>query len=200
MDYIAVLSFEHLDNGMFLNAFSKALSRKEKRGIILHEDSEYTDRLIQTGMMREDARIRAVKDLNHRLVALFADQGISTIGLNGYQKKLIKLHDSSITVDVDQFRQFPDHPVLLISNLIYHQKSGKPFFAPLPDLVTALNQSLSINQTFLFSTDDQSSVLKGDFPKQVNPEQIQDSGLKKHIPESFLRRNEEFILTSAELF
>ena len=200
MDYIAVLTHEHLDNGMFLNAFSKALARKKKRGIVLHEDSEYTDRLIQTGMMREDARIRAVKDLNHRLVALFADQGISTIGLNGYQKKLITHHDSTITVDENQFRQFPGHPVLLISNLVYQQKTGKPFFAPLPDLVSSLKHSLSIDQTFLFSTDELSSVIKGEFPKQVTPGSLQDSVLVKHIPESFLSRNEEYTLTSAELF
>ncbi len=74
MDYIAVLDYEHLDNGMFLTAFAKALSQQKSRGIILHGDSEYTERLIQTGIMREEATIRAMKDLNHRLVALFADE------------------------------------------------------------------------------------------------------------------------------
>jgi hypothetical protein len=200
MEYIAVLSFEHLDNGMFLNAFSQALSRKKKRGIVLHEDSEYTDRLIQTGMMREDARIRAVKDLNHRLVALFADQGISTIGLNGYQKRLITHNGSSINIDVNQFKKFPDHPVLLISNLVYSSESEKPFFTSLPELSRSLRESLSIEQTYLFSTDDQSSVIKNDFPKQVNPGSLQESTLEKHIPHSFREINEEYTLTSAELF
>ena len=50
------------------------------------ETSEYTDRLMQTGMMREDARKRAVMDLNRRLITLFADHGVSAIGLNGFQK------------------------------------------------------------------------------------------------------------------
>ncbi|PWN07195.1 hypothetical protein [Rhodohalobacter mucosus] len=200
MDYIAVLSYEHLDNSMFLNAFTKALSRKEKRGIILHEDSEYTDRLIQTGMMREDARIRAVKDLNHRLVALFADQGISTIGLNGYQKELISYGESGISVDAGQFARFPDHPVLLLSNLIHHSGSEKPFFAPLAELTVSLKNSLGIDETILFSTDDQSSVIKGDFPMSISPGTLRQKELETHVPEGFRNRQESFILTSADLF
>lgn len=200
MDYIAVLSFEHLDNSMFLNAFAKTLSRKEKRGIILHEDSEYTDRLIQTGMMREDARIRAAKDLNHRLVALFADQGISTIGLNGYQKELITYSESGITVDNNQFSRFPDHPVLLISNLIYHAESDKPYFAPLAELTASLRNTLSINKTYLFSTDDRSSVIKGEFPMSLSPGLHSGKELETHIPEAFRNREESYILTSADLF
>lgn len=200
MDYIAVLSFEHLDNSMFLNAFAKALSRKEQRGIILHEDSEYTDRLIQTGMMREDARIRAAKDLNHRLVALFADQGISTIGLNGYQKELITYSEEGITVDLNQFKRFPDHPVLLISNLVYHAKSEKPFFAPLAELTISLKNSLSIKQAYLFSTDERSSVIKGKFPMNISPGALREKELKTHIPQSFRNRKESYILTSADLF
>ena len=200
MDYIAVLSFEHLDNSMFLNAFAKTLSRKEQRGIVLHEDSEYTDRLIQTGMMREDARIRAVKDLNHRLVALFADQGISTIGLNGYQKELISQTGSGIDVDTEQFNRFPAHPVLLISNLIYHQGFEKPFFAPLAELTVSLQKSLTINESYLFSTDDSSGIMKGDFPANIKPGLLEDNRLSNHIPEAFRNREESYILTSADLF
>lgn len=200
MDYIAVLSFENLDNSMFLNAFAKALSRKKQRGIILHEDSEYTDRLIQTGMMREDARIRAVKDLNHRLVALFADQGISTIGLNGYQKELLSFSESGISVDMNQFKRFPDHPVLLISNLIHHSGSEKPYFAPLDELAASMRSALSIDHAYLFSTDDRSSMIKGEFPLSVSPRMMNNKDLEAHIPEAFRSRDETYILTTADLF
>ena len=85
MDFLAILDYEHLDNGVFLTSFAKSLAQKEKRGLIIHGDSEHTERIIQTGVMRDEARIRAIKELNHRLVALFADEGVSTIALNGFQ-------------------------------------------------------------------------------------------------------------------
>jgi len=200
MDYIALLSYEHLDNSMFLNAFAKTLALKKKRGIVLHEDSEYTDRLIQTGMMREDARIRAVKDLNHRLVALFADQGISTIGLNGYQKKLISYRESGIMIDKSQFIKFPEHPILLISNLIYHAEYDKPYVAPLAELAVSLKNSLSVDKTFIFSIDDRTNVMKGEFPMNITPKRCSEKELETHIPESFRNRKESYILTSADFF
>jgi hypothetical protein len=200
MEFIAVLSYEHLDNAMFLNAFSKALARKKARGLVLHEDSEYTERLIQTGMMREDAQIRAVKDLNHRLVALFADQGVSAIGINGYQKKLITKDKFGITVDTDQFRKFPVHPVLLVSNLVFQESETKPLFYPLPELVSSIKIQLQIENTYLFSTDEKSGVLKNDFPRNIKPAELSSDELIKHIPGSFRKSHEEYLLTSAEIF
>lgn len=63
--FIAVLDHEHLENSIFLTSFAKSLAQLgDRKGIVIHGDSPYTDRLIQTGMMREDARLRAIKDLN----------------------------------------------------------------------------------------------------------------------------------------
>ena len=114
--YIAVLDYDHLDNGLFLKTFANAIANHKERGLILHSDSQYTDRIIQTGVMREDARIRAIKDLNNRLIALFADEGISAIGLNGYQRELISMAGDDITIDVEQLNKLPDQPVLLLSS------------------------------------------------------------------------------------
>lgn len=200
MDFIAVLSYEHLDNAMFLNAFSKALARKNSRGIIVHEDSEYTERLIQTGMMREDAQIRAIKDLNHRLVALFADQGISTIGVNGYQKNLIYTDGTVISIDRNQFNNFPEHPMLLISSLISHSGTDKPIHCSLPVLTKILRHQLDIEKTFLFSIDDRSNLLNNDFPKKINTEHLASKELFNHLPRSFHGETGKYILTSADIF
>ena len=37
IDFLAVLNYEHLDNGLFLTSFAKSLKKREKRGLILHE-------------------------------------------------------------------------------------------------------------------------------------------------------------------
>ncbi|MCH8524967.1 MAG: hypothetical protein LAT52_10490, partial [Balneolales bacterium] len=78
MDYLAIIDYKNLDNPLFLKSFAEAaVQRRSSKAIFVHGDSDYTDRLIQTGMMREDAIIRSVQDLNHRLVSFFADYGIA---------------------------------------------------------------------------------------------------------------------------
>src|SRR5690554_5498427 len=125
MDYIAVIDYEHLDNGMFLTAFARSLAQqKGSRGLIIHGGSDYAERLLQTGVMREDAVVRATRDLNHRLIALFADHGVAAIGLNAYQKSLIRMTESGPELDIGQFRRLPKQPHLLISNLI--EDEGRP--------------------------------------------------------------------------
>ena len=42
-------------------------------------------------MNHNNAIIRSIKDLNHRIVALLADNSVSGIGINGYQKNIIQL-------------------------------------------------------------------------------------------------------------
>ncbi|MEX0647459.1 MAG: hypothetical protein WEA56_09970 [Balneolaceae bacterium] len=201
MDYIAVLEYEHLDNGMFLNAFAQALSRKNSRGIIIHGDSEYTERIIQTGVMREEATIRAVKDLNHRLVALFADQGISTIAVNGHQKSLLRFEENSVEVDLQQLKKFPSQPVILLSALAVENGTGRVIPVPLPDLARTLKTSLDISEEItVFSIHEASEIIKDELPVVVKPGDLDESYKKKHLPVNF--RNVQFPLriTSAQHF
>lgn len=141
MDFLAVLDYEHLDNGMFLTSFARALSKKKIRGLIIHGDSEYTERIIQTGVMREDARVRAIKELNHRLIALFADEGVSTIGINGFQKSLATTDGDHIHIDKSKLAHVPVQPMLLLSNLGLHSETGNKTVIPLPDYAEALKKS-----------------------------------------------------------
>ncbi len=185
MNFLVVLDFDHLDNGMFLTAFARSLAQKKESGIIIHSDSEYTDRLIQTGMMREDARLRAIKDLNHRLIALFADQGVSTIGVNGHQKSLIQWVDNEIRINQDQIRRFPSQPMLLISGLAEDLSGESPKPLPLPDLALSFQKSFDIEEVVVFSMDESSSIIKGNFPQSIIPSEKEESFLEKHVPESF---------------
>ncbi len=200
MNFLAVLDYEHLDNGMFLTAFARSLAQKEKSGIIIHGDSEYTDRLIQTGMFREDARLRAMRDLNNRLVALFADEGIPTIGLNGHQKSLLRYSDDEILIDKNQFSRFPPQPMLLISALAADLSNPSPKALPLPSLAGSLQSSLGIPEITIFSTDEHSNIVKGNFPIEIVPNETEAGFLEKHVPKSFHSFGQKVTLTTADEF
>jgi hypothetical protein len=200
MNFLAVLDYEHLDNGMFLTAFARSLAQKKESGIIIHSDSEYTDRLIQTGMMREDARLRAIKDLNHRLIALFADQGVSTIGVNGYQKSLIQIKEDQIYINRDQVHRFPPQPMLLISGLAEDLSSKSPTALSLPDMALSFRNHFNIDEITLFSMDESSSFIKGDFPMDIIPSEKDPDFLEKHIPQSFRSFNKKVKLSTPDTF
>lgn len=200
MNYIAVLEYEHLDNGMFLTAFAQALSQKKSRGIIIHGDSEYTERLLQTGVMREEATIRAIKDLNHRLVALFADNGISTIALNGHQKSLIKKESNSISIDIKQLQNFPTQPAILLSALAV-DGSGQIVPVSLPELANALKAALDIEEDIsTFSIHEASEIISEEFPVVVKPGDLDEDYKVKHLPENFRNVSFPFRLTTAQTF
>jgi len=201
MDYIAVLDYKHLDNGVFLSAFAKSLaSQKEYRGLIIHGDSEYTDRLIQTGMMREDAEIRAIKDLNHRLIALFADYGVSAIGLNAYQRSLVSLSENALSVDVKQLHNLPAEPHLLISNLVANNASDKPEPLPLDQFASALANKLSVSDLYVFSLEDSEEFINHSRPGQITVDQIDKDFSEKYIPQEFKKFVHSFYLTTARDF
>ena len=198
MDFIAVIDFEHLDNGVFLTAFSRSLAQlKDKRGLIIHGDSEYTNRLIQTGMMREDAVIRAAKDLNHRLIALFADNGIATIGLNGYQRSLIKQSSGSLIFDDAQFKKLPHQPMLLLSNLVSAESGTTPLPIPLAEYASFLKKSTGADDILVFNLDDRSEFIKQDQPEEVLYKSLSPQVIERQIPEEFRGKKIDFRLLSA---
>lgn len=200
ISYIAVLDYEHMDNGLFLKTFANALSSHKKRGLIVHSDSMYTDRIMQTGVMREDAKVRAVKDLNNRLVALFADEGISAIGLNGYQRELISITNNEIHVDVDQLGRLPQQPALLISSLIYSVENKKPTSVSLSDFVKSLQNDLQVSDTFLFTRSDNSELIKKEMPKTLNDIEDRDTFIDENVPQEFRNLNVKAKLISANDF
>jgi hypothetical protein len=200
MDFIAVLNYEHLDNGLFLTSFARALAQKKKRGIIIHGDSEYTERIIQTGVMREDARIRAIKELNHRLVALFADEGISTIAVNGFQKSLITTDGISVTLKKSQIDAFPDEPMLLISNLAEDSRTGSPVPVGLPDIAGTIKESFALKTVTLFSIKESADMIFKDIPMQIRPSSADQKFLDEHVPRTFHDFEEEVIVTVPSKF
>lgn len=200
IDFLAVLNYEHLDNGFFLTTLAKALKKRENRGLILHEDSEYTERIIQTGVMRDEAIIRCYKDLNHRLVALFADEGISTIGLNGYQKNLIKMDDESLEIDFNTLNKLPKEPMILLSSIGLRENYGKPIPVSISQVASSLRKEFDVPMIDLFSIKENSEIMKDDLPKTVIPKSIDELFRNNHIPKSFKTFNNEVRINSPNSF
>ncbi len=199
MNYLAVLDYEHLDNGMFLTSFARALAKKKGRGIVIHGDSEYTNRIIQTGVMRDEATIRATKDLNHRLVALFADEGIPAIALNGYQKSMITDTENGVQVDKQQIESLPGETVILLSNLVINGEN-RLIPLPLPDLAGALLTAFELKHITLFSTKDGADMMVKNYPIIVEPEAPVNESIVLQIPDEFRQFDNRIELTVPSTF
>lgn len=197
--FIAVLDHEHLENSIFLTSFAKSLARLgDRKGIIIHGDSPYTDRLIQTGMMREDARMRAIKDLNKRLIGLFADQGIATIGIHGFQKGLVTKKETDVEIDTDALHALHSTPNLLISNLV--EQDGEPFHLPLPEFAKSIEQNIGESEILLFSKNEKDEILISESRNEFTWSDIPDSFTKESIPDEFHNFEHSVKITTANDF
>ena len=183
MKYIAALDYDHLDNGVFLTSVGQALARQQGvRSILIHGESAYTERLIQTGIMREEASVRCIKDLNHRLVALFADQGVATIGLNGYQRELVTRTDGELHLKTQYLNQLPPEPVLLISSLALDSETQKPVPVPLPRFIEFMAENLTPDQVFVFSqSDPQAPSSRESDANETVPEDLKNLSISAQI-------------------
>lgn len=202
MQYLAALDYKHLDNGIFLTSLAHAISRQNNvRPIIIHGESEYTERVIQTGVMRNEATVRSIKDLNHRLIALLADQGVSTIGINGYQRELITLEDDTLSLDKAYFNRLPSQSALLLSTLVFDKNTGNPAPVKLTRLVTLLREELSANELFIFSASDSDELFtKGKKPSEMKWNDLDDEYQATFIPKEFHQFNRPVRLTTAREF
>jgi len=205
MRYIAVLDHDHLDNGIFLTSFARSLSELQKnknlRLIIVHTDSAYTDRVMQIGVMRDEATIRSMKDLNKRLVALFADEGVSVIGLNPYKKNFITLKDGKLSMDHTFFEGLPNRPVLLISSLVQNLDNKEVEAIDLVNMITFLQKELSADELFIFSKSDEAEIFtQADMPDILSWQKMPSSFRQKEIPDDLSNLNHRVRLATARDF
>ncbi len=205
MQYIAALDYEHLDNGVFLTTLARSLSQQQGnedlRSVIVHSDSEYTERVIQTGVMRDEARIRSVKDLNNRLVALFADQGVSTVGINPSQRNVITLKNNDLHLDHSFLDTLPKQSVLLLSTLVWDSESQESTIIDLPELTSFLFDELQADQLFLFTKSDEAEVFTNpNKPEDLNWDDLDDTYQEQQIPDEFVNFGMSVKLTTARDF
>lgn len=197
--YIAVLDREHLENKLFLTSFARSLAKQgSRKGIIIHGDSEYTERLIQTGMMRKDARERAVKDLNRRLIGLFADHGVSTIGVHGYQKQLLEENEKGMSLNTEELNRLPETPVLLISSLICTENGTA--YCETNRLAAFLSSRLEEYEPVIFSGNEQDEIIKTGRINEMKWTELEEEFIESTIPNEFKGYNKQLSLMSANDF
>ncbi len=180
MRYLFILDYHHLDNGGFLKLVSKRIGELSlDHFMIIHGDSAYTDRIIQTGMMREDAVVRSVKELNHRLTALFADEGVPLIALNAYQRGTISRDDDgNWQVDAAYLKHLGTQTNILLSNLTKPEKGElKPM--PLSKFTDLLHQNLQFDHIIAFdSTESHDEIFVNNNPLNDNRQPVLPDEIK----------------------
>ncbi|MTI88094.1 MAG: hypothetical protein FH748_09010 [Balneolaceae bacterium] len=198
-NYIAVLDREHLENKIFMTAFAKSVANlSTHKGIIIHGDSEYTERLIQTGMMRKDARERAIKDLNRRLVGLLADQGVPTVGIHGYQKDLVVQKEASLHLDTNQLSNLPDVPCILISSLASNNNGSS--YVSIPAFASLFSESLEDFKLVLFSANEKAEIFISNNNSSLKWNELDQDAKETSIPEEFREFQKPAILATATDF
>ena len=157
---IALLDREHLDNGPLLKALSVTLSQLAGvRVLFIHSDSEYTDRIMQLGVMREDALTRSTRELNRRLSALFSDEGSACVGLNGYQKDCLALKGGILNVDSDYLGKILSHSHVILSNMVADPDNSGTAFVASERLAATLTTALKPDHLIVFSTRENGGAL-----------------------------------------
>lgn len=188
MRYLFIIDYEHLDNGGFLKLLSKKLAGlRLDNFMLLHGESAHTDRIVQTGVMREQARIRAIKELNHRLTALFADEGIPLIAMNGFQRNTIQLSDKALQVDAAYLRKLGSQTHVLLSSLVAESGNAAPKPVELDNLAGSLQNALSFDHIIAFDASEEvneifaPSAVEKDTPPPILPKELKSSDLNIKI-------------------
>lgn len=201
--YAAIIDHEHLDNGLFLKNLAESVSAQQYvRGIFLHGDSNYTDRIMQTGVMREDAMQRSIKDLNRRLVALMADNGVAAIGINAYQKKTAVLNSGNSTLEIDTslFESLPEHTHLILSNLVF-TGSGRHYTPyPLGLLGRSLQSALELDGVFVFRKDERPNIVEQSLAGKYKWDALDHHFKEKHLPDEIENHSIPVYLTNTRQF
>ncbi len=201
MRYIAAIDYEHLDNGMFLTALARSISQQQNvQPIIIHGESEYTNRIMQTGVMREDATVRSIKGLNHRLINLFADEGVSAVGINGHQRKLITLKGGNLHIDSKFFDNLPAGPALLISTLVWDAESSSPQPIALTRLLNFLREEFACDAAYAFNKADENEIFVNNNPDQLQWQNLEDKFIEKNLPKEFTDYGKPLRLTNVRDF
>lgn len=200
MQCIAALDYEHLDDGKFLLNLAHSLSAcKHFNPLIIHENSANTERIMQQGVMRDEAEIQDIKTLNHRLVNLFADEGIAALGVHGYQKKAITFSDNQLSIDEDFFDNLPSVSMFL-STLVWNEQTKSKMHIELPLLVKALQKALGIKTVYCFSPDEK---MGKDMPEEIGEQEWDDlpkNFSEQYIPPKFRDFHQPLRLISAKSF
>src|SRR5690625_7689274 len=120
-------------------------------------------RQMQPGVMGYEAEVRAMKELNTRLVSRLAHEGVASIGIHGHQKSAIRLQGKEVIVEKKAFDSLPPVPLLILSGLL-ESDTGRPSKAPLSAMAYALQLLYNIPELTISSKKKDVELLTDGFP------------------------------------
>lgn len=162
MTLLLVLDDAHLGNTLFMKAFGHSLaSLKRHRLVILHGSERHTEALIQTGMFRSDAAVRAAREINRKLTTWLADHGVSCAGVHGDQRALFTRTEAGLRVDRTRLDTYPTASAWLVSTLAASE-NGRVSAIPLAEMARFLEIHIPTDHVVVFSLSETDEILNPD--------------------------------------
>ncbi len=162
MTLLLVLDDAHMGNALFMKAFGQSIKTvKTSRIVILHASDRHTESLMQTGMFRADAAVRAARETNRKLVTWLADYGLSCIGMHGDQRRLFTRRKDRLDVDRSKLESYAPESVWLVSTLTCDE-NGRILSENLSEMARFLEIHLPVDEVVLFSATQADPIIKPD--------------------------------------
>lgn len=162
MTLLIVLDDAHMGNTLFMKSFGHALKQLKQADVVLvHASDRYTDALIQTGLFRADASVRAAREINRKLVTWLADFGVSCSSVHGDQRGLIRRQNGELTLDRTRLHDYATQTVRVFSTLI-EAENGESTPISLSEITRFLEIQIPADHVVIFSLSEADSVMKRD--------------------------------------
>jgi|GEM_PF-4334721 hypothetical protein len=121
MRALILIDYIHLDNALFMKSLAQEIGRiNDKHEVMLiHGTSPYQERLKAAGYEHNKARLRSSKELNRRMIALLADEGVAAVGIHAFQRSLFSRDNKSkqLMVNTETLKTMNLTSTLVLSNV-----------------------------------------------------------------------------------
>jgi len=191
---IIFLDSEHLDQSLFMKSFAqKLVAFKNRRLIIVHGDNSFSKQLVKNGMNENDAIERSIKEINLKLISLFADSGIPAIGIHGYQRNIVMVEKNSIHIDGDYLNSLPSQAMIILSNLINSTSTNRHTTISSAELGFELSSHFANVTCLCFAVSEKATLSFKEFKPS-------ETDLLNLVPEEVLRAGKPYFLTTLSDF
>jgi hypothetical protein len=151
MSTLIVLDDSHMTNRLYMKAFGPAVrALLPDSVIIVHDCADHAEALIQTGLMRHDASVRAARETNLKLVGWLADFGIAATSVQGDRRGLVRRSLGHLALQPDLFATYPANTVRVVATLA-EDADGRPICVSTHEMAGLIQSALTPKQVFFAS-------------------------------------------------
>lgn len=195
MTLLIVLDDAHMGNALFMKSFGHGLKQVKQADVVLiHASERYTDALIQTGLFRADASVRAAREINRKLATWLADYGVSCSSVHGDQRGLIRRQNGELHLDRTRLHDYATQTVRVFSTLI-EGENGESTPISLSELTRYLEIQIPADHVVIFSLSEADSVMQREGPTHFSWKHPLD--FIEDIPDEFKSYTHPVILASS---